>query len=191
MAGPAARPGRERLRRCAPAGARPPGTDVAAVTAELASLVRGGIPPPAAWAAVATGLADDHAGRVLVGGRRGGARGEPVAGVLRGGLGPAPGARRSGDDGGLATLAATVAVHERTGAPVADLLDRAAAGLRADADARLARRRRSRRRSPPRGCWWRCHRSGCSSAWPSAATRSPCCSPSRSARAPSWGLSAP
>ncbi len=42
--------------------------------------------------------------------------------------------------GGLATLAATVAVHERTGAPVAELLDRAAAGLRADSDGALARR---------------------------------------------------
>ncbi len=122
---------------------RPPGTDVAAVIAELASLVRGGIPPPAAWAATATGLTDDHAGGVLSAAAAAGARGEPVADVLRAGASSVPPigtTARSGDDGGLATLAATVAVHERTGAPVAELLDRAAAGLRADSDAALARR---------------------------------------------------
>ena len=124
-------------------GRAPSGTDVAAATAELASLVRGGIPPLAAWSAAATGLADDHAGRVLAAAAAAGARGEPVAGVLRAGAASVARARRparSAEVEGLATLAATVAVHERTGAPVADLLDRAAAGLRADSDAALARR---------------------------------------------------
>lgn len=112
----------------------PPATDVAAVAAELATLTRGGLPLPVAWSAVAqeAARADDEVARVLVRVATAAAAGDPVAGVLRTG-----GAASTAE---LAVLAATVRVHERTGAPVADLLDRAAAGLRADADARLARR---------------------------------------------------
>lgn len=112
---------------------RGPATDVAAVAAELATLTRGGLPLPVAWSAVAQEVAraDDEVARVLGRVARAAAAGEPVAGLLRTG-GTA--------DAQLLVLAATVRVHERTGAPVADLLDRAATGLRADADARLARR---------------------------------------------------
>lgn len=112
---------------------RGPTTDVAAVAAELATLARGGLPLPVAWGAVAqeAARADDEVARVLERVAAAATAGEPVAALLR------AGGRGAGE---LAVLAATVRVHERTGAPVADLLDRAAAGLRADADARLARR---------------------------------------------------
>jgi len=131
---------------------RPPvdQTDVAAVAVELASLTRGGLSPAAAWGAVGAGLGDDAAGRVLAAAAAAGQRGEPVREVLL--AAPPPragprwhllGRRRSLPvvaAGQLAVLAATLGVHERTGAPVAHLLERAAAGLRADADAALARR---------------------------------------------------
>ncbi len=103
-------------------------TDVAAVAAELATLTRGGLPLAVAWSAVAQEAVDDDVGRLLVRLSAAASAGEPVAPLLRSG-GP-----------GLAVLASTVRVHEQTGAPVADLLDRAAGGLRADADALLARR---------------------------------------------------
>lgn len=117
---------------------RGPGTDVAAVAAELATLTRGGLPLAVALGAVAQEATrvDDEVARVLGRVAAAAAAGEPVASLLRTGGGGA-GGRGAGE---LAVLAATVRVHERTGAPVADLLDRAAAGLRADADARLARR---------------------------------------------------
>lgn len=112
---------------------RGPTTDVAAVAAELATLARGGLPLPVAWGAVAQEAtrADDEVATVLARVAAAASAGEPVAGLLR------AGGRGAGE---LAVLAATIRVHERTGAPVADLLERAAAGLRADADARLARR---------------------------------------------------
>jgi tight adherence protein B len=121
---PAVRP-RVRPRRVRPAAP----TDVAAVAGELATLTRGGLPLPVAWGAVAQEAGDDEVGRLLVRVAAAASAGEPVAGLLRS-VGAAD----------LAVLASTVRVHERTGAPVADLLDRAASGLRSDADARLARR---------------------------------------------------
>lgn len=120
-----------------------PVTDVAAVAAELATLTRGGLPLAVAWGAAAQEAArvDDEVARVLGRVAAAAAAGEPVAALLRTGGRNAGGRGASGHGAGeLAVLAATVRVHERTGAPVADLLDRAAAGLRADADARLARR---------------------------------------------------
>ncbi len=106
-------------------------TDVAAVASELAALTRGGLSTVAAWEAVAPGLGDDPAGRALADAATAAVRGGPVHALLDvGGPARVP----------LAVLGATFAVQEATGAPVADLLDRAAAGLRADADSDLARR---------------------------------------------------
>ncbi len=131
------------------------GTDVAAVAVELASLTRGGLSPAAAWEAVGAGLGDDPAGRLLAAAAAAGRDGEPVRAVLlaqpppRAGPGTGRAAVRwvrgraelpAATAAQLAVLAATLGVHERTGAPVADLLERAASGLRADADAALARR---------------------------------------------------
>lgn len=145
-----------RGRRTGPGWPRPgrsrppaPGTDVAAVAVELASLTRGGLSSAAAWAAVGAGVGDDPVGRVLASAALAGGDGEPVRDALLAAPPPRAGprsvlARRQvlsvAAAGQLAVLAATLGVHERTGAPVADLLERAAAGLRADADAALARR---------------------------------------------------
>ncbi len=112
-------------------------TDVAEVVSELATLTRGGLMPSAAWAAAASGLGDDPVGQALRAAAAAGAQGHPVSAALR--RRPATGLR-AGELRALAALASTWQVQEATGAPVADLLARTAAALRADADAELARR---------------------------------------------------
>lgn len=113
---------------------RPPGTDVVAAVSELAALVRAGLGPASAWEHVTRGLGDDEVA----------ARLRAAASRVAAGLSPVPALRDRGAtsavDRALATLAASWAVHERSGAPVADLLDTLARSLRDAHDAALARR---------------------------------------------------
>lgn len=107
-------------------GRRKPGTEVVTAVSELAALVRAGLGAPSAWEHVTRGLGDDE-----VAGRLRGAAARVAAG-----LSPVPELRGRV----LSPLAATWAVHERTGAPVADLLDTLARSLRDADDAALSRR---------------------------------------------------
>jgi tight adherence protein B len=114
---------------------RAPGTDVVAAVSELAALVRAGLGPASAWEHVTRGLGDDEVA----------ARLRAAASRVAGGLSPVPALRDGGAvapdvDRALATLAASWAVHERSGAPVADLLDTLARSLRDADDAAMARR---------------------------------------------------
>lgn len=135
---------------------RPASTDVVAAVSELAALVRAGLGAASAW---------EHATRRL-GGDEVAHRMRAASGRVQSGLSPVPALRnvaaegsvprrqradlsgiRSGERSGvasadrvLAPLAATWAVHERTGAPVADLLDTLARSLRDANDAAMSRR---------------------------------------------------
>ena len=140
-AGPWARARAWRRRASAPA---PPAV-VARASAELAALLRAGALPATAWACLAD--ADREAGPVLRGddpvraALRAAARAAGSGGDVAAAL-SAPGTGRSVPHAAgraLAALAAAWRVAERTGAPVADVLDRLAASLRADADAAAAR----------------------------------------------------
>ena len=127
---------------------RPPATDVVAAVSELSALVRAGLGAPSAWKHVTRGLGDDEvADRLRAAAARVGAGLSPVPalrdlGSERGGRGERAGQdrRRREVVRALAPLAATWAVHERTGAPVADLLDTLAQSMRDADEAALARR---------------------------------------------------
>ncbi len=123
---------------------RPPGTDVVAAVSELAALVRAGLGAPTAWEHVTRGLGDDEvATRLRAAAARVGAGLSPVP-ALRDNEGERsesaiPARARRDVDRALAALAASWAVHERTGAPVAGLLDTLAQSLRDANEAALAR----------------------------------------------------
>ncbi len=111
------------------------GAAVAAVAAELATLVRAGTGPGPAWR---------HAGGEPAAGRVGAAvraaadaaqRGDEVAPVLRAAAHAPPAASPSAP---LLALAAAWQVAERSGAPPADVLDRIAHALAADREQALA-----------------------------------------------------
>ncbi len=130
------------------------GTDLASRVAELASLVRAGLSPVQAWRHVGHGLGDDVVSSRL---RRAAEHVEwglsPVPALRDLTPGPARAGRRlpwdlvagrsrrrRSDEAGLAALAATWAVHERSGAPVADLLDTLVVSLDDERTATQARR---------------------------------------------------
>ncbi len=135
-----------------------PDTDLVARVSELAVLLRAGLNAAAAWEHACRDLGDDAVARRLGMAREQVRWGLSPVAALRGGpgtvVGPAVGEswtalrwhRRSStrpdtcDSSGLDALAATWAVHERTGAPVADLLDTLVVGLSDARAATLARR---------------------------------------------------
>ena len=129
---PRRRPGRRRR----------PGDDraeVAALAAELAVLLRAGLAPAPAWAALAAETADPRGVRAgaVAAARSAASAGEDVAAAVRTVADrPAtpPDAARA-----LRGLAAAWAVGTRSGAPTADVLQRYAEVLRADGDAEDAR----------------------------------------------------
>jgi tight adherence protein B len=131
---PRGRPARERARRLRPP--RPTGVgpvpDEAELAEHLAAAFRAGLPPARTWALLAA--------------RPGPFAGLAAAVALRTELG-LPGGRSllrsaGGRGAALVPLAAALDLCERSGAPTADVLERLAAGLRAEAaaatDARIA-----------------------------------------------------
>lgn len=124
----------ERVRSVLPRRAVPT-TDLAALVGELAGLVRAGVPPVAAWSHAASGAGGDATGAAVLAAADAAAQGRPVADELRRRAAHLPG--DAGD--GLRSLASSWQVVELTGAPVADVLQRVADGLRDAADLRDAR----------------------------------------------------
>jgi len=116
-----------------PAGRAMP-LDVALLAEQLAALARAGLPPNRVWTVLAErsrapgqqALARSVAETV--------ARGTPASRALL-----AARSREPAGDPELARLAVAVAVSERTGAPLAQTLDRFVDGLRADRQAELER----------------------------------------------------
>lgn len=135
--------------RAAPSPRRRPGrrrrtgpddrAEVAALATELAVLLRAGLAPAPAWAALAAETVDGRGLRAAAVAAAGAAAstGEDVAAAVRavadGPATPPDGARA------LRGLAAAWAVGTRSGAPTADVLQRYAEVLRADGDADDAR----------------------------------------------------
>ncbi len=143
--GSAGRTGRWPLRRAMP----DPAAGLLLVLEAVAAQVRGGAAPALAWDTTldVLGATADHLPR---------ARGEPLADVLRRHAGSPGHARRGGragqrgragqggragpggrtgrDGAALQCVAAALALADDVGAPLADVLDTLAAGLRAEAD---------------------------------------------------------
>ena len=125
-----------------------PPTAVARASAELATLLRAGALPATAWACLGEvapgrgGRPDDAVALALRSAARAAAAGGDVPAALTAPPAGSSGSRPPAAAGvapALAALAAAWRVAERTGAPTADVLDRLAASLRADADAAAAR----------------------------------------------------
>ncbi|WP_210480391.1 type II secretion system F family protein [Naasia sp. SYSU D00948] len=109
--------------------------DAVAETADrLSALLAAGLPPSAAW----QHLADGQASPLLTAAARAAGAGEPVAPALVAGSSAAPEEARAA----WRALAAGVAVADRTGAPLADVLEQLAVTLRdlqgAERDVRAA-----------------------------------------------------
>ena len=104
----------------------PDAAEVTALAAQLAALARAGLPPNRIWPVLAQRATADSvrvlAGAVVAAQRLGESTGHAL--LVQAGAGP--------DDPALGRLAVAVDVSERTGAGLAETLDRFADGLRAD-----------------------------------------------------------
>lgn len=116
-------------------GGSAPADDCASAVAELATLLRSGLPPERAWAAVAgSGRRGADLDAALAAAAGASSVGGDVAAALR-----SCACRDAALRQGLAALASTWEVSSAAGAPAAAVLDRLAATLREEADLRDAR----------------------------------------------------
>lgn len=120
---------RPRPRGARPEVARRGRTDVAVVAAELSALLRAGALPPRAWELATAGLPADAIGdRLRQAARRVAETGSPGAELAR------------DEDRGVRAVGAAWFVGERTGAPLAPVLEAVAAAVRDGDEAADARR---------------------------------------------------
>jgi tight adherence protein B len=105
--------------------------------AELAALLRAGLPPTQAWQHVASGARDGRGWEAVLGAAAGAAAvgADVAAAIRRAAVGCADQFEVTAGLG----LAAAWEVADRTGAPTADVLRRLAESMRSEADARGAR----------------------------------------------------
>lgn len=118
-------------------GARTGPLDVAVVAGDLAVLLRAGLGPGAAWTALLDDARPVGLRPVLVAAAQAAADGDDVSVALTAAADDPRLDPRAAT--ALRTLAATWQVSRRTGAPAADVLQRCARSLRAEADAEDAR----------------------------------------------------